>query len=73
MEHCLKDLSSVGCICRDIGTCTVDFPIKVEGEIVFLCWKLGEDNIDHFHPVNNHCLERVSFIAKTSQSSSPAF
>ena len=27
----------------------LDFPCRVDGEIVLLCWKLGEEKITHWH------------------------
>ena len=34
---------------KDIDIGLLDFPCKVEGEIVLLCWKLGEAKITHWH------------------------
>ncbi len=30
----------------------VDFPAMMDGRIVYLCWKLGEDEILHWHEVD---------------------
>jgi hypothetical protein len=27
----------------------LDFPCEVEGQIILLCWKLGEKSITHWH------------------------
>ena len=34
---------------KDLDIGLLDFPCKVEGEIVLLCWKLGEEKIAHWH------------------------
>ena len=31
---------------------TVDFPTLFQGEEVYLCWRMDEDDIDHWHGVN---------------------
>lgn len=35
---------------RDISTGLVDFPGMVEGEEAWLCWRLGETEVEHYHP-----------------------
>jgi hypothetical protein len=35
---------------RDIATGLIDFPALVSGRPVWLCWRLGEDDIAHWHP-----------------------
>ena len=34
---------------RDPATGLIDFPSQIDGEDVFLCWRLGEDSIDYWH------------------------
>jgi hypothetical protein len=29
----------------------IDFPSYRDGELVELCWKLGEEKVDHWHPI----------------------
>jgi hypothetical protein len=35
---------------RDISTGLIDFPALVSGRPVWLCWRLGEDDVAHWHP-----------------------
>ncbi|MDQ3985735.1 MAG: DUF2203 domain-containing protein [Actinomycetota bacterium] len=35
---------------RDVTTGLVDFPSIVEGEDAWLCWRLGEAEVSHWHP-----------------------
>ena len=35
---------------RDISTGLIDFPALVSGRPIWLCWRLGEDDIAHWHP-----------------------
>ncbi|MGH2734776.1 MAG: DUF2203 domain-containing protein [Actinomycetota bacterium] len=37
---------------RDISTGLVDFPAEVEGAEAYLCWRLGEPAVAHWHPRN---------------------
>lgn len=35
---------------RDIPTGLIDFPALVTGRPVWLCWRLGEPAVEHWHP-----------------------
>lgn len=35
---------------RDISTGLIDFPALVSGRPIWLCWRLGEGSIAHWHP-----------------------
>jgi len=48
----LEVLSAEGIILRDADTGLVDFPSEHEDRIVYLCWKLGEDEVAHWHEVD---------------------
>jgi hypothetical protein len=36
-------------VVRDPSTGLVDFPAERDGEPVYLCWRLGEDEVAHWH------------------------
>ena len=38
-----------GAIVKDLDTGLVDFPSVREGEEILLCWQLGEDEVAHWH------------------------
>lgn len=42
-------IESFGCIVKDIDLGTVDFPSSRDGEAIYLCWKAGEAQIEHWH------------------------
>jgi hypothetical protein len=45
----LTALADEGILLRDPEMGLVDFPADRHGERVFLCWRLGEDSVAHFH------------------------
>ena len=45
----LRRLEEEGCIVRDVQMGLVDFPARAEDAEFYLCWRLGEDAIDHWH------------------------
>ena len=48
----IEYLSGRDIILRDPETGLVDFPAEREGRRVFLCWRLGEDRVEHWHDVD---------------------
>lgn len=48
----------------------VDFPSRMDGRIVFLCWKVGESEVQHWHELEAGFAGRQS-LAATSISGSP--
>lgn len=47
------EIDEIGVQLKDIDTGLLDFPCRVEDEIVLLCWKRGEPTIDHWHTVES--------------------
>jgi len=47
----LGKVRELGGECKDIDTGLVDFPARIEGVEAFLCWQLGEEQIDYWHGI----------------------
>lgn len=47
----LEELDAIGVQIKDIESGLLDFPCRLEGEVVLLCWRMGEDSITHWHTV----------------------
>jgi hypothetical protein len=45
-------LQRLGVLVKDLDRGLVDFPALHEGEEVLLCWQVGEDEIAHWHGVD---------------------
>jgi hypothetical protein len=45
-------LAERGILLRDPETGLVDFPGEIDGRSVFLCWRLGEDEVAWYHEEN---------------------
>ena len=48
-----NDLESMGLVLKDARTGLVDFYSRIDGKIVFLCWKYGETSITHYHDIES--------------------
>lgn len=51
-KDALAEIDSIGVQVKDLGIGLLDFPCEVEGQMILLCWKLGEKAITHWHGVN---------------------
>jgi hypothetical protein len=49
IEAAIEQIHSTGCIVKDIEIGLLDFPARMNGEDVYLCWRLGEDRIRFYH------------------------
>ena len=47
----VSKIEELGGIMKDLNKGLIDFPMEWNGESVFLCWKLGESEIAHWHPM----------------------
>ncbi len=50
-KDALAEIDSIGVQVKDLDMGLLDFPCEVEGQIILLCWKLGEKSITHWHGV----------------------
>ncbi len=48
-KDALAEIDSIGVQVKDIDIGLLDFPCEVEGQMILLCWKLGEKSITHWH------------------------
>ena len=53
LDELFDEMESLGCFYKDwnftVGL--VDFPSKIHGKDVLLCWKSDEEDISHYHDV----------------------
>ena len=49
----VEEINSYGCMCKGIEEGLIDFPCVLGGEIVFLCWRYGEESVGHWHRIED--------------------
>jgi hypothetical protein len=49
LSRVVAEISRLGVVVRDPTTGLVDFPAERDGEPIFLCWRMDEDGVDHWH------------------------
>ncbi|MEK9159227.1 MAG: DUF2203 domain-containing protein [Patescibacteria group bacterium] len=58
LKTCNAELAQVGCLMRDPVEGILDFPSFYKNQPVFLCWKLGEEQIEFWHSVSENIQAR---------------
>ena len=48
-KDAVNEITAAGVQVKDLDIGLLDFPCAVEGEVILLCWKLGEAAITHWH------------------------
>jgi len=48
-KDAIAEIDSIGVQVKDIEIGLLDFPCEVGGQVILLCWKLGEKSITHWH------------------------
>ena len=48
----IQEIQSLGCEVKDLGQGLIDFRAAREDRVVYLCWKLGEDEIRFWHELH---------------------
>jgi hypothetical protein len=49
VKDAVAEIDATGVQVKDLEMGLLDFPCRVNGEIILLCWKLGEQGITHWH------------------------
>ena len=52
VKDAMAEIDAIGVQVKDLDIGLLDFPCEVDGQIVLLCWKLGEKAITHWHGVS---------------------
>jgi hypothetical protein len=68
VKDALAEIDSTGVQVKDIDIGLLDFPCKVESEILLLCWKLGESAITHWHNTTEGFASRKPIDAKIANA-----
>jgi hypothetical protein len=72
VRDAMAEIDAIGVQVKDLDIGLLDFPCKVDGKIVLLCWKLGEEGITHWHGTDEGFAsrkpidERISRAKKTN-------
>jgi hypothetical protein len=53
VRESIAEIDSIGVQVKDIENGLLDFPCSMDGQLVLLCWRMGETTIDHWHTMES--------------------
>jgi hypothetical protein len=51
VRESIAEIDSIGVQVKDLNAGLLDFPCRLDDEVVLLCWRMGEPAIEHWHTV----------------------
>ena len=51
VRESIAEIDAIGVQVKDLDSGLLDFPCRVDDEVVLLCWRMGEPAIEHWHTV----------------------
>jgi len=71
VQETVSRILETGCLIKDLDEGLVDFPSLLDGEEVYLCWKLGEERIGFWHGLQEGFAGRKPLDGSSSDDSPP--
>jgi hypothetical protein len=53
VRESIAEIDSIGVQVKDLESGLLDFPFRLDEDIVLLCWRMGESAIEHWHTVES--------------------
>ena len=53
VRESIAEIDAIGVQVKDMDTGLLDFPCKVDDQVVLLCWRMGEPSIEHWHTMED--------------------
>ena len=53
VREMVAEIDAIGVQVKDLDTGLLDFPCRVDDEVVLLCWRMGETAIEHWHSMES--------------------
>jgi len=51
VRESIAEIDAIGVQLKDLESGLLDFPCRVDDQVVLLCWRMGEPAIEHWHTV----------------------
>jgi hypothetical protein len=53
VQESIAEIDAIGVQVKDLEAGLLDFPFRLDDQVVLLCWRMGEATIEHWHTVES--------------------
>lgn len=53
VKETIAEIDAIGVQVKDLDSGLLDFPCRLDDQIVLLCWRMGEPTIEHWHTIED--------------------
>lgn len=71
VRESLAEIDSIGAQVKDLDTGLLNFPCRLDDQVVLLCWRMGEPAIDYWHPAGSSFKDRLPVDERFRRRSTP--
>ncbi len=72
VRETIAEIDAIGVQVKDLDTGLLDFPFRLDDEVVLLCWRMGESSIEHWHTIESGFQGRQPVDERFRRRSGPA-
>lgn len=70
VRETVAEIDEIGVQVKDLDTGLLDFPCRLDDQVVLLCWRMGETSIEHWHTMESGFKGRQPVDARFRRRSS---
>jgi len=71
VRESIAEIDAIGVQVKDLDAGLLDFPCRLDDQVVLLCWRMGEPAIEHWHTVESGVKGRQPVDERFRRRSSP--
>jgi hypothetical protein len=71
VRESISEIDSIGVQVKDLDSGLLDFPYRLDDQVVLLCWRMGEPSIEHWHTVETGFKNRQPVDDRFRRRSAP--
>ena len=53
VRETISEIDAIGVQVKDLDSGLLDFPCRLDDQVVLLCWRIGETSIEHWHTLES--------------------
>jgi hypothetical protein len=72
VRESVAEIDAIGVQVKDLDSGLLDFPCRLDDQVVLLCWRMGEPSIEHWHTLESGYQGRQPVDERFRRGNSPS-